>query len=60
MEEYGFSLNRIIQYKGRIVYSVLTQENMGQRKLVFSHILCIILFERFLFYYQKQSPEAVL
>ena len=40
MWEYGFSLTRILPYNGKIVDSVLTRENTGQRKPVFSHILC--------------------
>ena len=39
MPEYGFSMTRILPYKDRIVGSVLIQENTGQRKPVFWHIL---------------------
>ena len=35
MREYGFSMNRILQYK----YSVLLPDNTGQWKPAFSHIL---------------------
>ena len=39
MPEYGFSLTRIFPYKGRIFDSAVTQENTGQRKTMFWHIL---------------------
>ena len=39
MREYGFSLTRIHPYKDKIYDSVLIQENTGQWKPVFSHIL---------------------
>ena len=40
MGEDEFSLPRIRPYKDRIVDSALIRENTGQRKPVFSHILC--------------------
>ena len=49
MREYGFSLTRSLPYKNRIVDSVLLQENMGQGKTIFSHILCserVILIQK--------------
>ena len=42
MREYGFSLTSILSYEDRIVDSVLIRENTGQRKPVFSHILCSV------------------
>ena len=39
MPEYGFSLTRIFPYKGRIFDSAVIQENTGQRKTRFWHIL---------------------
>ena len=39
MPGYGFSLTRILSYKGRIVDSILIRENAGQCKPVFWHIL---------------------
>ena len=40
MREYEFLLTRILPYKGKIYDFVLIRENTGQRKPVFSHILC--------------------
>ena len=43
MQEYGFSLTRILPYRDRIYNSILILENTGQWKPVFSHILCIAI-----------------
>ena len=40
MQEYGLSLTCILPYKNRIYHSVFIRENAGQRKPVFSQILC--------------------
>ena len=40
MREYGFSLTLILPYKDEIYDFVLTRENTGQWKYIFSHILC--------------------
>ena len=40
MREYGFSSTGILLYIDKIVDFVLVQENAGQWKHVFSHILC--------------------
>ena len=40
MQEYGLSLICILPYKNRIYHSVFIRENTGQRKPVFSQILC--------------------
>ena len=42
MPEYAFSLTRISPCKDRIADTLFNRENMGQRKLVFSHILCSV------------------
>ena len=39
MQECWFSLTRIFPYKDEILDSVFIQENTGQRRNVFSHIL---------------------
>ena len=41
-QKHEFSLNRIFPYKDRIIDSVLIQENMGQGKPLFSHVLRIV------------------
>ena len=43
MQEYGFSLTRILPYKDRIVNFVLIQDNAGQWKAVFLHILYSVI-----------------
>ena len=40
MQEYGFSLTRILPYKDRILDSDLKWENTGQWKPEFSHVIC--------------------
>ena len=40
MREYWAFLTLVFPYKDRIEDYVLVRENTGQRKLVFSHILC--------------------
>ena len=42
LREYGLSQTRIPPYKDRIYNSVLMQENKGQWKTVFLHILCSV------------------
>ena len=43
MQEYGFSLTRILPYRDKIYDFVLMWENTGQWKPVFSHILCSVI-----------------
>ena len=43
MREYGFSMSRMFPCKDKIVDFVLIQENTGQRKPVFSQILCSVI-----------------
>ena len=40
MQEYTFSLTRILPYKDKIYDSILIRDITVQPKLVFSHILC--------------------
>ena len=40
MQEYGFSVTRILPYKDKNVDVVLIRENTGHWKPVFSHSLC--------------------
>ena len=53
MQGYGFSMTRILPYKDKIYNFVLTRENTGQWKPVFSHILCSDIFNSF--HYSKWS-----
>ena len=41
MQEYGFSVARILPNKDKIVDCVVIRENTGHWKPVFSHISCI-------------------
>ena len=41
--KYGFSPIHIFPHKNRIEDSVVIQENMGQRKRTFCHVLCSAL-----------------
>ena len=40
MQEYGFSLDRILPYNDGIYDSIFISENTGQWKPAFSHISC--------------------
>ena len=44
MQEYVFSLTRILPNKGRIYNSVLIRENTSQRKPIFWNVLCWVVY----------------
>ena len=59
MQEYGFSLTRVLPYKYRIVDSVLIRENTGRWKPVFSHILRSVSYTKNVVIYDNLNIKYI-